>query len=330
MRHPRKLSERDQRRVGLVGLMVTALLVAGALSVSSVSAALTTTDFTADLAETGGLQEGDDVRVSGLKVGEVTDVGLAGDHVAVDFTADVVLGDRSTAVVKSDNALGRKYLAIVPAGRGEADHIPVERTDPGYAVTTALGDLATSTGDLDVAQMSKAFDSLSNVLGQTPEEFRSALEGVSALSTAISTRDEELGALLKRTSSLSKVLADRSVEITSIFANGSLLLQELALRRQIVRQMLIDVRAMSVQLQGLVRENAGTLPTALREIKTLAGTLKDYRYTLDYALTNLGPYISGLGEAVGSGPFFQAYVQNITAPTTLVPVLSDIMDGKRP
>jgi len=324
----RKFAERDQATVGLVGLLVTALIVAGALSISSLNSVLSATDFTADFAETGGLQVGDDVRVSGLKVGEVANVELDGTHVSVEFTAtDVVLGDRTTAAVKSDNALGRKFLAIDPAGSGDDSHIPRERTDPGYEVTAALGDLATATGEIDVEQMAEAFDSLGKVLADTPEEFRAALEGVSALSRTISARDEDLGELLKRTSSLSKVLADRTLEITSIFSNGSLIFHEISLRRELIRQLLLDVAGMTQQLRGFVRDHKVTLAPALREIRGVATILKDYRHALDYALTNLGSYISGLGEAVGSGPFFQAYVQNLTAPTTLTPVLGDIMDG---
>lgn len=327
MRRP--MRAHNQVRVGFVGLMTVALLVALALNFGSVRSLLNDTSYEAALAETGGLQKGDDVRVAGVKVGTVESVELDGSHVSVEFAAArLTMGSATTATVKSDNALGRKFLAIVPGGTGEEDTIPLERTDPGYAVTTALGDLTTTTSRIDVDQMAASMDALSEILERTPEEFRSSLAGVSALSQTISSRDAELQELFDRTSSLSAVLAERNRQITSILANGSLLFAELERRQQVIHSLLANVRAATTQIHRIVAENDGTLKPALTELRGVAKLLEKYRGTLEFALTNLSSYISGLGEAVGSGPFYQAYVQNVTAPTTLAPTLSGIAAGK--
>ncbi len=39
----------------------------------------------------------------------------------------------------------------------------------------------------------------------------------------------------------------------------------------------------------------------------------------------LGPYVSILGNIIGTGPWFDAYIQNLTDPATLAPVLSGIL-----
>jgi phospholipid/cholesterol/gamma-HCH transport system substrate-binding protein len=323
------MRERNQFRVGVIGLLLVTALIAAAINFNSLRSLLDDTHYQAELAETGGLQKGDDIRVSGVRIGTVESVGLAGDHVVVGFAAHGLhIGDKTTATVKSDNALGRKFLAIDPGGEGDEEVIPLDRTDSGYAVTTALGNLTNATSRIDVHQMSASFDALSEVLERTPKEFRSTLGGVSALSRIISSRDAELRKLFRHASSLSSVLAQRNEEITSILGNGSVFFAELDRRRDVIGSLLQNVVATTDQLRGFVAENKSSLHPALSELKEVATLLKKYRGTIEFALTNLSPFISGLGETVGSGPFFQAYVQNITAPTSLAPILSGMVDGE--
>jgi phospholipid/cholesterol/gamma-HCH transport system substrate-binding protein len=311
-------SEMDLGRIGVVGLVLTILLLAGALNIGKLLELVGHTSYTADLAEAGGLRSGDDVRVAGIKVGKVNGVELKDDHVEVTFgLEDVDLGDETSVVVKSDNALGSKFLSVQPAGDGDVHHIPRERTDAGFAVNEELGELTTSTAKIDEDELAKAFESVSTVLAATPKEFRSALKGVGALSNTLSSRDAELGALLKKASSVSSILADRNEDITRIMSDGSLLFDELTQRRVILGTLLRNVQKATRQLTGLARDNELSLRPALTELKDTAELLTHYRDTLEGALKTTGGYIRSLGESVASGPFFQAYLANIGSPEDL-------------
>ncbi len=314
----RAFSEMDLGRIGMVGLLLTVALLAGALNIGKVMALVGNATYTADLEEAGGLRSGDDVRVAGIKVGKVNAVELKGDHVLVSFgLEDMDLGDKTRAVVKSDNALGSKFLAIEPGGRGDSDHIPLARTEAGLAVNEELGRLTTATSDIDEDELAKSFASVSAVLSATPEEFRSALEGVGALSNTLSSRDADLEVLLKKASNVSEVLAQRNKDITSILGDGSLLFQELASRRIVLGRLLRNVQAATTQLNGLVADNKNSLKPALAELRHTAELLTEYQGTLKLALKATGGYIRSLGESVGGGPFFQAYVANIGSPEDL-------------
>src|SRR3546814_6088863 len=105
----------------------------------------------------------------------------------LEFTVEESdLGRKSAAAIKSDNALGRKYLQVVPAGEGRLEKIPLERTTSPYGVTEALGDLSANTAEIDVDQLEKSLTSLTTMFTDTPDEFRQALQGVARLSTSIS------------------------------------------------------------------------------------------------------------------------------------------------
>lgn len=315
----KSFSEMDLGLIGLIGLVLTVLLLAGALNIGKVLSVLGQTTYTAELTEAGGIRSGDDVRIAGLKVGKVKEVELRDDHVQVTFgLEDVDLGDRTRAIVKSDNALGSKFLAIEPGGTGNDHTIPLERTDAGFAVNQELGELTTSTSRIDSEKLAESFSSISAVLAETPDEFKSALEGVSALSQTLSSRDQELASVLRRASSVSAVLADRNQEVTSILSDGSRLFGELAARREILGTLLRNVRHATNQMVGLVNDNKTSLRPALTQLRETARLLGEYRGTLDFAIKNIARYVRSLGDAVASGPFFQAYVANLASPEDFV------------
>lgn len=324
----RQLREMNEVRIGVVGLVVTTLLVIVALNVSAIGTLLTSSSYHANFSESGGVKGGDDVRVAGRNVGKVKDVKLMGTYVSVSFSAtDITLGDTSSAAVKSDNALGRKFLSISPGGTGRTTTIAKSRTNPGYSVNTALGNLTANNAKLNTTQLADSFESLTAILNETPEAFRGALAGVSAFSKSISSRDAALDDLLKSASGLSGVLSKRNAQITSIMGDGSEFLGELQTRRQVLEALLTSIQNAANELEGLVADNKTSLKPALTQLDGAASLLTKYRGDLDFVLKNFGGFIRSLGEAVGSGPFFQAYLQNLTSPSNLAPVISDAIRG---
>ena len=70
-----------------------------------------------------GLNVGDDVRISGIKVGSVTDQTLVYDYyraiVHMSIDPAVELPEDTTAAVVSEGLLGGKYVALEPGGGDE-------------------------------------------------------------------------------------------------------------------------------------------------------------------------------------------------------------------
>ena len=106
---------------------------------------------TAYFTDAGGISPGNDVSVSGIKVGAVKSVGLAGTAAKVTFTVDrdVRVGDQSLAAIKTDTVLGEKSLEITPTGGGSITTIPLGRTTTPYTLNAALQDLGGNTAALD-------------------------------------------------------------------------------------------------------------------------------------------------------------------------------------
>jgi phospholipid/cholesterol/gamma-HCH transport system substrate-binding protein len=80
-------------------------------------------EITADFSGTGGLSLGDDVQISGVKIGTVSKIELKPDdyraRVTMEVNDDIKLPDDSAAFISSESLLGGKYMELQPGSSEE-------------------------------------------------------------------------------------------------------------------------------------------------------------------------------------------------------------------
>ena len=309
-RYPTSFAERNRIVIAIVGLALLAGTVFATLNAESLPVIGGGDHHEVYLAETAGLRSGDEVRVAGVKVGEVTGVELEGDKVLVSFRVKgVSLGEESTAAVKIKTLLGKKYLAIDPLGTEPLDGpIPIGHTTTPYDVNAALSDLSSTITEIDTDQLETSLTTLANTFADTPESVRGMVDGLSRISRTISSRDDELAALFKSTTKVTGTLAGRNDELGKLVDDGNLLLTELANRRESIRQLLRSSTTLGKELAGLVRDNEKQLKPALEKLDRVAAMLRRNQRHLNDALAVLGPYYRMLTAAMGNGRWVDSYV----------------------
>ncbi|WP_040686325.1 MCE family protein [Nocardia vinacea] len=303
--------------LGIIGIVVATTVALSALQVDRLPFIRSGATYAAYFADAGGLVPGDNVQVAGVRSGRVEQVKLDGAKVYVRFTLDegIVLGNKTSAAIKTNTVLGRKSLEVTPAGSGSTrtnDTIPLDRTTSPYSLTDALGDLTNTVKGLDMDQVNRTLDALSTTFADTPAPLRSALDGVTQLSRSLNARDKALTELLGRAQNVTKVLADRSNQINALLVDGNDLLGELDRRRGALSQLIVYINGLAQQLTGLVNDNEAQLKPTLDRLNSVLALLQSNKDNLSKALDGLGPFSAALGEQVGSGPYFQAYVSNAT------------------
>jgi phospholipid/cholesterol/gamma-HCH transport system substrate-binding protein len=289
--------------------------------------------YAAYFTDAGGISPGNDVNVSGIRVGKVSSVELAGDAAKVTFTVDrhVRVGDQSLVAIKTDTVLGQKSLAVTPAGGGTSTTIPLGRTTTPYTLSTALQDLGGNAAALDKPKFTEALQTLTDALHDATPELRGALDGVAALSRSINNRDEALGQLLAHAKSVTNVLAQRADQVNQLIVDGNQLFAALDERRQSLSALIGGIRGVSQQLSGLVADNRTEFGPALTKLNLVLDDLNARRDHIGEALKRLPPYATALGEVVGSGPGFDINLYGLP-PATLSEVLLDtyFQPGKLP
>jgi phospholipid/cholesterol/gamma-HCH transport system substrate-binding protein len=290
-------------------------------------------DYQAYFTDAGGITPGDDVNVSGIKVGKVSNVELAGDTAKVTFTVDrdVRVGDQSLVAIRTDTVLGQKSLSVTPKGAGSTTVIPLGRTTTPYTLNTALQDLGGNASQLDKPKLEQALQTLTSTLKDATPQLRGALDGVANLSRSLNRRDEALQQLLMHAKRVSDTLAQRAGQVNDLVTEGNLLFAALDERRQALSNLISGIDGVSQQLSGFVADNRREFKPALDKLNAVTDNLLERKEHIGEALRRLPPYATALGEVVGSGPGFQINLYGLP-PASLSEVLLDtyFQPGKLP
>ncbi|MGW2418639.1 MCE family protein [Streptomyces sp. NPDC001709] len=324
LRRPRlkPFRERNPVVVGAVGLTVLALLTVAAFNADSLPLIGGGDTYSAAFSEAGGLKPGDEVRIAGVKVGKVEDVGLDGDHVKVSFKVKghPAFGTDTGASIRVKTILGAKYLALYPKGPGQlrpGSEIPIARTVSAYDVVQAFSDLTTTTEEVDTDRLAKAMDTISVTFQDSPAEVRASITGLSRISRTVASRDKALRGLLDHANGVTKVLADHTKDFSALVKDGDALFKEIGDRRAAIHKLLASSALLGIELSGLVDDNSKEIGPALKNLNTFVRMLERNQASLDRSVRLLAPYVRLFTNTLGNGRWFDSYVQNlVAAPVT--------------
>ncbi|QYJ03848.1 MCE family protein [Nocardioides panacisoli] len=308
--------ERNPVVIGAISISVLAMLLLAAFRAGDLPLIGGGDTYYANFTEAGGLSVGDPVRLAGVRVGEVDTIELASGEVKVGFKVDTdaQLGDRPEADIRVQTILGQMFVALVPAGEGEfaeGETIPSERTRSPYNVIDAFEGLAETSEGIDTDQLTEALTTLSDLTRNTPDEFRDALNGLSALSETVVKRDAELNSLLQNTQRVSRVLDERDEDIIALMDDARVLFEALVSRRDAVHDLLVSATTLSRELKTFVRESRADLRPALQRLESVVDVLNKNQDNLDNSLRLAAPFARVFANTLGTGPWFDTFVSNL-------------------
>ena len=325
--------DNNPTRTGIFGIVLVACLVLVSFGYTKLPFWPQGKNYQAYFTDAGGISPGNDVAVSGIKVGQVSSVELAGDAARVTFTVqrDIKVGDQSLVAIKTDTVLGQKSLSVTPGGTGSSTTIPLGRTTTPYTLNTALQDLGGNASALDKPKFEEALQTLTDTLHDATPQLRGALDGVANLSRSLNKRDEALDQLLAHAKRVSDTLAQRAGQVNQLITDGNLLFAALDERRQALSNLISGIDDVSRQLSGFVADNQREFLPALQKLNLVMDNLLARKAHIGEALRRLPPYATALGEVVGSGPGFQINLYGLP-PATISEVLLDtyFQPGKLP
>ena len=99
--------------------------------------------------------------------------------------------------------------------------------------------------------------------------------------------------------------------MNALILNGNDLVGVLNERRQAIVELLAHTSALAKQLSGLIHENEEKLAPTLDKLNAVTAILEKNRDNIAKALPGLAKFQTTLGETIGNGPYYQAYVPNL-------------------
>jgi phospholipid/cholesterol/gamma-HCH transport system substrate-binding protein len=303
-------------RAGFIGAVLVALIIAVGLNPDQLIQRATTVRYQALFSDAGGLALGNDVNVSGIKVGSVTGMSLQRGDVLVTFTANgkVQLGSASTAHIRTGSLLGQRMLTVESAGSGTLHPmavIPVSRTSSPYSLSEAVDNLTTDIAGTNTEALNQSLDTLSATLNQIAPQLGPAFDGLTRLSQTLNARNQTLGELFKGAADVTGILSQRSQQLNTLILNANDLLSMLVARRQAIVRLLASTSAVARQLSGVVHDNEAKLAPSLEKLNSVTAMLEKNRDSLTKALPGLAKYELTQGETVSSGFYYNPFIPNL-------------------
>lgn len=321
-------------RSGFIGLALILLVITVGLQTQRLLTMATSIRHKALFLEAGGLAPGNDVKVSGVKVGTVSDVALKDGKALVTFTVNgkVRLGEDTTAHIRTGTLLGQRVLTLESNGEGRlrtADVIPVSRTGSPYSLTDALGEFAGNTRDTDTAALNQSLNTLSQTIDRVAPQLGPTFDGISRISKALNERNASLSGLLKSAADVTGILSQRSQQVNSLILNGNELLGVLKDRQYAIVTLLANTSALSQQLSGLVADNEADLAPALEKLNSVTAMLQRNNDNIAKAMIGLAKFQLTQAEAVNNGFYYNAFVANLSPAQTLQPFFDYALGFRR-
>jgi phospholipid/cholesterol/gamma-HCH transport system substrate-binding protein len=313
-------------RSGFIGLVLIVLVIAVGLQTEELWSMATSIRHQALFAEAGGLTPGNDVKVSGVKVGTVSDVALSHGKALVTFRVDskVHLGSSTTAHIRTGTVLGARMLTLEPAGSATlhaTDIIPLYRTSSPYSLTDAVSDFTSNTAGTDTGSLNQSLDTLSDTIDRLGPQLGPTFDGLTRLSQTLSSRNESLRKLLTNAADVTGILSQRSQQVNTLLLNANDLLGVLNQRRYAIVNLLANTAALSQQLSGLVADNEKELAPTLEKLNSVTALLQKNSDNIAKALAGLAKYQVTQGESVNNGFYYNAFVGNLLPSQALQPFL---------
>src|ERR1700737_759509 len=310
----RTLQPANRVRIGLLGMTVLVLIVAVGQSFTSAPMLFATPSYFGQFTDTGQLNKGDKVRITGVEVGRVEGLKIDGDHVVIKFSlGSNTIGTESRLAIKTDTVLGKKVLEIEPRGTTTLRPngvLPLGQSTTPYQIYDAAFDVTKAAAGWNIDTVKQSLNVLTQTIDQTYPHLSATLDGLTRFSDAIGKRDEQIKHLLAQANQVASVLGDRSEQINRLLVNAKTLLAAFNERGRAIDGLLGNISSFSAHVKNFVNENPN-LNTVLEQVRSISDVLVARKEDLAQSLKYVGQFAASLGETVASGPYFKIVLSNL-------------------
>lgn len=270
----------------LVALLLVAALGAAALAWTRDASS---TELTARFTSAEGLYVGDDVKVLGVRVGEITGVENDGDGVLVRMKVDAgqsIPADARAAIVSPSLVSGR-FVQLSPVFTGgdrlrDGDTIDVERTAVPVTfddVKQELIDLSTTLGpgrgrkDGPLAEAIRAMDA--SLRTGNADQLRTSIRELRAAATALADGRSDLFSTISNLNDFTRNLALNDAAVRGFTSELDAVSGVLSANRTSLSGAIRDLAVVLDETEAYFKKHRGRLTEATTDLNTLAATLAD-------------------------------------------------------
>ncbi|MEP6665946.1 MAG: MCE family protein, partial [Nocardioidaceae bacterium] len=183
-----------------------------------------TQDYKAVFTDTTGLNKGDDVRISGVRVGTVKSIDIYQRKYAVvsfNVDKDSELNQGTIATIRYRNLVGQRYISLTQgsgssARLAEGDTIPLSQTSPALDLTVLFNGFKPLFAALSPDDINKLSYEIIQVFQGEGGTVESLLQSTASVTNKLADRDKIVGELITNLNDVLVMLGDRDKELSGL------------------------------------------------------------------------------------------------------------------
>ncbi|GLZ07596.1 ABC transporter substrate-binding protein [Actinomadura sp. NBRC 104412] len=289
-----------------------------------------TRSYNAIISDVTGLLENDDVRVAGVRVGQVEKIRLhEGNRAKVTFSvnADGVFAaglPSSTRVnVRYRNLMGQRYLALTEGPGAPNDYlrpggtIPISQTQPALDLTVLFNGFRPLFTALEPGEVNKlAFQIVQTLQGEAGT-VNSLLAHVASLTNTLADRDRVIGQVITNLNQVLGTIEARHTEVDRMITDLRGLVSGIAGDRQAIFDSVAAINQLTGTTAGLLQQARPAIRDDVAGLRELTETLNENGPVIDKSLKAAPGRLEGLVNISSYGSWFNMYICGLDAQVRL-------------
>jgi phospholipid/cholesterol/gamma-HCH transport system substrate-binding protein len=276
-----------------------------------------TNDYTARFVDATGLNEGDDVRMSGVRIGQVRSIAVKDNKwadVGFEIEASRKLPASVTATIKYRNLIGQRYVSLaIGTGNPNAvlrpgDTIPPERTAPALNLTVLFNGFKPLFQALNPEDVNKLAGELIQVLQGEGGTIDSVLAHTASLTSAIAGKDKVIGQVIDNLNTVLDTVNARTSELAGLIDQVQQLSTGLAQQRQPIGEAIESLGELTDATAGLLTSARPALRGDIAALGQLSANLANNGDTVDKFLATLPHKVEAINRVSSYGGWFNYFL----------------------
>jgi virulence factor Mce-like protein len=277
-------------------------------------------DYRAQFTDVAGLVKGDEVRIAGVRVGQVTSIGLAPGkdrpvaQVGLQVSGDVPVPAGVQATIRYRNLVGQRYIALTEgSGSGgrtlpENGVIPLAQTKPALDLTVLFGGFRPLLQALSPADMNRLSFEIIQVFQGEGGTVQSLLSHVASLTGSLADKDAVIGEVIDNLTTVLGSVAARDQKLSDLIVQMQQFVTGLSHDRNAIFDSLQTIDSLATSTSGLLADARPPLAADIKGVGQLSENLSDSRTVLENFLKLAPMKIDLITRTAVNGSWFNFFL----------------------
>ena len=299
--------------------------------------------YTAVVSDATGVSPGQDVRIAGVRVGEVKDVRVAdgaqtrSGHTSAKIEFHVlkssVLTQGTEVTVRYRNLVGERYLALSqgtgsPTPLADGATIPLSRTHPALDLTVLFNGFKPLFAALSPNDVNELSGLIIRTLQGEGGQIDALLARTASLTSAVADRDAVIGRTIDNLNAVLGTVDAHDQQLLDLIDQLQRFTSGLAADRETIGRSLAGINDLSAEMAGLLVTTRPAVKDDIAQLRSLATTLTKPANAKEFEefITHAPQRITTLTRTATYGSWFNFYLCRFDTKSPILPGVTPSYD----